>query len=97
MDGSRGGGDRDRGGAGRAGRQPGELVMLLGSGRLPEETLSSWDEVCLVILVFGRGESVEVVVVLGSSFGLLVEAVMASKKRHSLDYYSFDWTYRAQI
>lgn len=75
----------------------GELVMLLGSGRLPEETLSSWDEVCLVILVFGRGESVEVVVVLGSSFGLLVEAVMASKKRHSLDYYSFDWTYRAQI
>lgn len=58
--------------------------MLLGSGRLPEETLSSWDEVCLVILVFGRGESVEVVVVLSSSFGLLVEAVMASKKRHSL-------------
>jgi hypothetical protein len=44
---------------------------------------------------FGRGDSVEVVVVLGSFFGLSAEAVMALEKRHSLDYYNFGRTYRA--
>jgi hypothetical protein len=71
------------------------LVRLLVSGWLPEETPSSWDEVCLAILVFGRGDSAEVVVVLGNFFGLSAEAVMALEKRHSLDYYNFGRTYRA--
>jgi hypothetical protein len=71
--------------------------MLLVSGWRPEETLSSWDEVCLVILVFGRGEGVEVAVVPGvrQLLSLSAEAVMASEKRHSLNYYNFGWTYRA--
>jgi hypothetical protein len=39
------------------------LVVLVVSVWWPEETLSSWDEVCLVILIWVRGEDVEVTVV----------------------------------
>jgi hypothetical protein len=46
---------------------------------------------------FGRGEGVEVAVVPGvrQLLSLSAEAVMASEKRHSLNYYNFGWTYRA--